>query len=156
MTSLPFCSISQTFDWKELANLNKMSITDQESWLLAEKNFVLVEIDEEDRIYKDTTSLFEEELWLRDSVSIYFFEERWSQHSNKRKKVAIDYYLSKTLSRSLRWVDLYTERDSLGRLEIDGLYRMKYGQELTIGGIYDENEDELLDFASAEILREDE
>jgi hypothetical protein len=127
-----------------------MSVAEQEAWLLAEKNFILVGTDEKDRIYKDTCSSLDEDLWLSDSSALYSWNYDFNPAISTTK--GTDYIMSKSLSLSLARLTEFSEKDeedpNVFYLE---LWRMKYGQLMTLGGVYEDKE-EIFEYACAELI----
>jgi len=124
---------AQTFNWKELANLNKMNSTEKEVWLLEEKGFVLT--DSTDGLtYRNTASKLDEKILVKDSMAIYFWEYEFNADISTVKST--DYIMSKSLALNLNRLYLEQERDEKGEVIFDSLTRLKYKQALSIGSLY--------------------
>jgi len=142
---------SQTFKWKELANLNKMTETEQSNWLSEEKNFVLIELDNGFSIYQDTTSSLDEGISIGDSAVVYFWNYQFNPAISTTR--GTDYLMSKSLDRNLNKVDAYVEKNTDGKIVSSHLSRVKYGQVMQIGGVFNPSGDHVAEYASAQLFK---
>ena len=148
LLAIVFTANTQTFTWKELASLNELSSAEKATWLEDEKSFVLTGSIGDMLIYEDTTSSLDEQLAVSDSIVIYTWEYTFNKDISETK--ATDYLMRRSLG-SISKLELIQDKDDSGNVVSDALAKIKGGQLMATGNIYNEDGSKT-NYSSVEIL----